>query len=108
MKERFLFMTQFLIGFGALGLAFVPCILIFLAGGADKKHRIVGAIVCFCIWLIASGAVYFKAETNAKAWNDGYCDCGTHWELVAVSKSHGTGSTIKYYFCPNCYAEITQ
>lgn len=101
-------MTQFLIVSGISGLVFVPCILMFLICGADKKHKIIGAIVCASFWLLISGSIYFEAKTNAKAWNNGYCDCGTHWELVAVSKGHNTSSVTKYYLCPNCYAEITQ
>lgn len=101
-------MTNFLISFGVIGLAFIPCILMFLIGGADKKHKIVGTIVCVFLWLFVSGVICIKAETNEKTWNNGYCECGTHWELVGVSKTHNLDSATKYYICPNCYAEITQ
>ena len=101
-------MTEFLIVFGITGLVLIPCVLIFFIGDADKKRKIIiGAIVC-AFWFLISGSIYFEAKTNTEAWNNGYCECGTHWELAGVSKSHGTGSTTKYYFCPNCYAEITQ
>lgn len=54
---------------------------------------------------LAIGLSVIQANTNQKLWNDGCCECGTHWELKGVDKARN-GSTTKYYACPNCYKEI--
>lgn len=98
-------MTNFLIVFGALGLVFVPCVLMFALGGADAKHRIVGSLVCILFWFAFAGGLYSQEAFNAEKWNDGHCECGQHWELKGASKTKN-GSETKYYACPNCYTEI--
>jgi hypothetical protein len=98
-------MTNFLIIVGVLGLFFVPCVLMFAPCGADAKHRIVGSLVCICFWFLVAGGIYFQAVGNTERWNDGFCECGTHWELKGVTKTKN-GSETKYYACPNCYTEI--
>ena len=96
-----------IIAFGCLGIVFGMMAVMFLVCGADKKHKIIGALVCVGFWLLMSGGLYLDASLDADAWNGGYCECGTHWELAgATTTKHG--QTIKYYSCPNCYAEIEQ
>ena len=97
-----------LLSFIVFGALFIPAAVVCLTCGADKQHKIVGAVVCLLLWVICSVSLYFDRQIKMEAWNDGYCECGTHWELAGVSKGSNTGSTTKYYVCPNCYAEITQ
>ena len=54
---------------------------------------------------LAIGLAVIQANINQKAWNEGYCECGTHWELKGATKVKN-GSTTKYYACPNCFEEI--
>ena len=96
-----------IIAFGVLGLIFGMIAVMFLVCGADWKHKIIGALVCIGFWLLMSGGIYLDASLDADVWNDGYCECGAHWELRGVSESRN-GTTTKYYACPNCYAEIEQ
>ena len=98
---------MFWLVFGLFGLLFVPIIIMFIALGVDKKHKIVGALICFAIWWIFSLGLFFDAKSDAQVWNGGYCDCGTHWELRGASKDR-YGHETKYYSCPNCHAEIEQ
>ena len=91
--------------FGLFGVIFVPCVLLFALGGADVKHRIVGSLVCICFWFLFSGGLYFQEVGNEERWNDGYCECGQHWELKGATKTKN-GSETKYYACPECYTEI--
>lgn len=100
-------MSNFWIAFGFLGIAFMPFIIMFLVGGVDWKHKIGGSIAILIFWVLVAGGFTLDGMGKRDAWNDGYCDCGTHWELRAVSKSR-TGVETKYYVCPNCYAEIRQ
>ena len=100
-------MTQFLICFGILGLFAVPFILVFAICGVDVAHKIGGSLVCLAFWILMATGLCIESATKEKAWNGGYCECGTHWELRGVSESRN-GNTTKYYTCPNCYAEITQ
>ena len=82
--------------FGLFGVIFVPCVLLFALGGADAKHRIVGSLVCICFWFLFAGGIYFQEVGNAERWNDGYCECGQHWELKGATKTKN-GSETKYY-----------
>ena len=96
-----------IIAFGCLGIVFGMIAVMFLVCGADRKHKIVGALVCIGFWLLMSGGIYLDASHDADVWNDGYCECGGHWELAGATRTK-SGQTIKYYSCPNCYAEIEQ
>ena len=100
-------MTVCLVAFGLLGLFFIPAILFFIVGGVDAAHKIGGSLVCLAFWIVMATGLCIESATSEKAWNGGYCECGTHWELRGVSESRN-GNTTKYYTCPNCYAEITQ
>ena len=98
-------MKEFLIVFGAFGLICIPFIIMFLVCGVDLKHKLGGAAVVLIFWLLIAGGLTLDSKNKQEAWNGGYCECGTHWELRGASKSR-TGNETKYYQCPNCYAEI--
>ena len=93
--------------FGGMGLVFLPLTIMFLVGGADWQHKIGGAVVCLFFWALMGGGLYLDSLMKNDAWNGGYCECGTHWELRGASNSR-TGNETKYYQCPNCYAEISR
>lgn len=97
-------LNEILIIFAFTGIAFVPIMLIFLTCGADRKHQFGGAFAVLLIWIIFTLGIFFQTEAIEEIWNNGYCECGTHWELKGVSenKCHKT----KFYTCPNCYTEI--
>lgn len=95
---------NFWIAFGALGLFAIPCFILALEFGEGWKEKIFGAAVVLVIWLTFSIGCAFGTDINAEKWNDGYCECGTHWELRGASEYRS--SHTKYYVCPNCYAEI--
>lgn len=88
------------------GIIWIPCIILFLIGGKDLKHKIIGSLICIAIWVLMAGGLYFQEIGNQQRWNDGYCQCGQHWELSAVVRSRSNSSEKKYYTCPNCYTEI--
>lgn len=96
-----------IIAFGVLGIMFGMIAVMFLVCGVDWKHKIIGALVCIGLWLLMSGGIYIDATIKSKVWNNGYCECGGHWELRGASESHN-GTVTKYYVCPNCYTEIEQ
>lgn len=100
-------MTTFMITFFGFGLAFVPFILLFLIGGVDLKHKLGGASTILIFWILVSLGCGTEATYKKEVWNNGYCECGQHWELVGVTKDRH-GHTTKYYVCSECYAEITQ
>ena len=97
-------MNEFLVIFGITGFVAIPLIIMFLIGGVDKAHKIGGAIAVVIFWILFTFMMFYEAETNETAWNNGFCECGTHWELKGASDSRG--HKIKYYTCSNCYAEI--
>ena len=100
-------MLNFWISFGLLGFICMPFIIMFLVCGVDTSHKLGGTIVILLVWLMLAGGITLHTMSRADSWNDGYCDCGTHWELRGAAKSK-TGTETKYYACPNCHAEIEQ
>ena len=97
-------MTELLVVFGVTGIMFIPLILMFIFCGVDKTHKIGGAIAVILIWIVFTLGVFYEEKTNEESWNQGFCECGAHWELKGVGKS--LTNEVKYYACPNCYAEI--
>ena len=87
--------------FGTLGIPFMVLALVY---GEDWKGKLFGCGVVLVIWFTVACGCTFGHDVNAEKWNDGYCKCGTHWELKGASQYRS--SHTKYYACPNCYAEI--
>lgn len=98
-------MTGLVVIFVVCGIIWAPAILLFAIGGVDKKHKIVGSLICLAFWVFMALGLWGQAVGNAERWNNGYCECGQHWELNAVDKSRN-GSETKYYSCPECFTEI--
>ena len=95
----------FVIIFAVLGLFAIPCILMFAFCGDNKKNKLTGIIVVICFWSLFAFAISEQDKTNDKMWNDGFCECGTHWELRGTT--HNKTTRTKPYACPNCYEEIS-
>jgi hypothetical protein len=89
------------------GLIFGSIALMFACCAADNKTKIWGAIISLLLGALFAFGLYFDGMAKNDAWNDGYCECGAHWELGGATRTK-SGQTIKYYFCPECYAEIEQ
>lgn len=89
--------------FGAAALSLLTVYVLFIA--ETKKDIIVGSLVCVILWVFISGIMSSPTPVNVDVWNNGFCECGTHWELVGVSHSR-TNGTVKYYSCSECYNEI--
>lgn len=98
-------MNIYWIHFILWGLLFFPCILLFAICGATIKNKIGGSLITLAFWLIFATAMFYQEKGNEERWNGGYCPCGTHWELEAVTKTR-SGTETKYYSCPDCYKEI--
>lgn len=96
---------MFWIIFGGIGLFAIPSALMFITCGATTKNKIGGAAFCICFWLLTSVLLWGQEVGNQERWNNGFCECGEHWELSAVDKSK-SGTETKYYSCPACYNEI--
>ena len=91
--------------FIGLSLMAIPMAIMFLTCGATRGNRIGGTVFVLCFWLLTSVLLWGQEVGNQERWNNGFCECGEHWELSAVDKSkHGTET--KYYSCPACYNEI--
>ncbi len=97
---------SFWIVFALFGILGIPCIGLAITYGEDWKGKLFGCGIILVLWLAVACGCAFSRDINAEKWNDGYCECGTHWELRGASEYRS--SHTKYYVCPNCYAEITQ
>lgn len=89
------------------GVVFGSIALMFVCLGADRKHKIWGAIISLLIGALFFGGICLDAKIDADVWNGGYCECGGQWELKGASKSRN-GITTKYYACDQCRHEIEQ
>lgn len=93
------------ITFGVCGLFIIPFIVMAVSLGNTVKGKIKIAIICLVFWVFISGAIWAQSVSETEKWNDGFCECGAHWELKGVTKTK-MGSKTKYYSCPECYKEI--
>lgn len=97
-------MSEFWIIFIAYGVLFIPVVFFFVSCGATKEVKKWGAIVGIILWGFVALMCNLNVVNNRTIWNNGYCECGAHWELTAASKYRGTET--KYYTCPDCFNEI--
>lgn len=89
----------------AFSLMFGSIALMFIFLGADLKHKVWGAIISLLLGALFFCGIYFDGMHARDLWNEGYCECGAHWVLGGAERTK-SGQTIKYYYCPECYAEI--
>ncbi len=89
--------VMFYVGWAVL--ASLP-LMIAVVGPQTVKGKI---IACLCVLAVTCGvmALMFKDAENARdRWNNGICNCGGTYELVAAS---GRGSFKDYYYsCNTC------
>ena len=97
--------TAILITVIAFGGMFGSIALMFIFLGADLKHKVWGAIISLLLGALLAFGVCADGLHARDLWNDGYCECGAHWELRGAAKTR-SGQSIKYYACPECHAEI--
>lgn len=98
---------NFLMSLGIFGIVWGLILVLFVVCSSDTTRKICAVIICVAFWLLMSIFTHSNVSTKLEVWNDGYCECGTHWELVDVV-TYKNGGTVKYYSCPECYAEIEQ
>lgn len=96
---------NFWVVFALCGFMATPCIAMAIGFGDGIKGKIKATLVCIVGWFIISGAMWGQHTYNEEIWNEGYCECGSHWELEGVTRTKFGGKT-KYYVCPNCFIEI--
>lgn len=100
-------MTEFWITFAVFGVVFLPLIIVTVTGCNEWGMKIGLTICLLALWSGLAFGIWAEADRNEQAWNGGCCpNCGTHWELAAVSESR-YGHETKYYVCPDCHKEIT-
>ena len=100
-------MIGVIITFVFFGVASCSMALMFIICAADTKTKVWGAIISFALGALFACCLCFDGMAKNDAWNGGYCECGAHWELAGATRTK-SGQTIKYYSCPDCYAEIEQ
>lgn len=90
--------------FGVIDASIISLICV---GCDTTKGKIIGSIIVLFFTILIIGSSVLCGIENKKTWNDGYCECGGRWKLVAVSDTDHSSRT-KYYICDECYKEITQ
>lgn len=70
------------------------------------KGALIGLAVTLITAFLFGGGMYLDTTMRADKWNGGYCpECEIHWTPFGVTDTD-MGSSSKYYYCENCYAEI--
>ena len=59
-----------------------------------------GTLVFAIVVAVACWGAKMGAETEAKRWNDGICECGGHYQLFDIEKTKG--DEYYYYKCDKC------
>lgn len=90
-----------------IGIVDASTISLICVGCETAKGKIIGSIVVLLSTFLIVASAILCATERKKVWNDGYCECGGRWKLVAVSDTDHSSRT-KYYVCDECYKEITQ
>lgn len=93
-------MKLFLLAFICFSIIFVG-LAVLASSSTDRRESICAGLI---LALLVSAAGTVLTYKNEELWNDGYCECGTQWELVSVTRYKL--ATTKYYHCPNCHNEI--
>ena len=88
-----------LVDVSAISLVYIAC--------ETTAGKIIGSAVVILVTILITAGSMLCANESKKVWNDGYCECGGKWKLVAVCDSDYSSCT-KYYICDECYKEITQ
>lgn len=97
-------MTDFITIFIILSIIGAPMLVVFVCVAEGAKEKLCKGLIILGIWLVLSLALLLNKNENSEKWNNGFCQCGAHWELETVTSRAGTKT--KYYSCPNCYTEI--
>lgn len=80
----------------------------FLFTSSLKKwwtRGIITIVIALIFGLSASGLMTLEKQGDQKAWNNGYCTCGTKWTLKNVEHIRNGGNRY-YWYCNNCNAII--
>ena len=98
-------MGMLIVCFVAMGLVFGFIGLLIVPEQNKTINKVLTIILLIIMWVLASIGIWASDMNKKEKWNDGFCECGIHWELRGVSENRHHRK--KYYVCPNCYAEIT-
>ena len=86
--------------FLTIGGFFGMCVFSLLEGLATWKKFVIALLVAVLSSFLITNDFYTDVKSDERAWNNGYCTCGTEWRLLNAQKyrSH----MIYYYTCDNC------
>ena len=80
--------------------------MMFTSGMKDGWKKVVVSIIfALAIGFGISGLFALERKGDEMVWNNGYCECGTEWELVNIEHLKNSGE-LYYYGCDGCGAVI--
>ena len=65
------------------------------------KKRLVPLIIVVCIGCGFSVMSCAERNSDVKAWNNGFCECGGEWKFSNVEHLIN-GSNLYYWYCEGC------
>lgn len=76
-------MLGLIIALVLFGVIFGMGAIMFLVCGSDKKHKVIGALVCVVLWLVCSFGVWGSTMFDTDGCNNDRCECGeqAHYEM---------------------------
>lgn len=83
-----------------------PLGLLFTNGLEDCKRMIATIVIAIAIGASWFGFITFLDQKEQKAWNNGYCTCGTAWTLKEVVHNKVGSRNTYYWYCKNCGEDI--
>lgn len=74
---------------------------IFTTNMEGWKKRLVTLVIATCVGCIISAMFCVERNNDIKAWNNGYCECGSELKFSNVEHLRN-GGNIYYWHCEDC------
>ena len=65
------------------------------------KRVLVTLVIAVCVGCSMSAMFCAERNSDVKAWNNGYCECGCEWTFSNVEHLRNSGE-VYYWFCEDC------
>ena len=74
---------------------------IFTTNMKGWKKGVVTLVIAACVGCGISAMFCVERNSDIKAWNNGYCECGSEWKFSNVEHLRNS-SNLYYWHCEDC------
>ena len=73
----------------------------FTASMKGWKRVLVTLVIAVCVGCSMSAMFCIERNSDVKAWNNGYCECGCEWTFGNAEHLRNSGD-FYYWYCEDC------